>query len=262
MCMRVATCAGATAGPSPPRHVGRCGDGRDPSRDAPQACLLDDERRAIYDETGIIDEEDGFDAAQFEGEPFAELLAYFQEAARSVAPDEVITHELEVEYRGSSDEVADLVAFYQQFGGRMEGIAEFIPFADESDLCRFRGILDDEIGGGRLQPTKAYRAFDPPEGPSTAKVVARAKAKLAAAKRARASALKAAEAAEGPPADVFALIQEKDRLHLRDRSAIIGANNTNANNADMADGKNAKKDRAPGKGGLNGKKSKAKAAAT
>lgn len=224
---------------------------------ASQACLLDDERRAIYDETGIIDEEDGFDASQFEGEPFRALFEWFGEAERAVEADEVLVDEFEVEYRGSVDELADLVAFYLQFGGRMDGVVDYIPYADDSDLARFRAILDDEISGGRLQPTKAYRAFEPPDGPTTAKVVARAKAKLAAAKRARASALKAAEEAEGPPADVFALIQ--DRQVPRDKVAVVANSNNNADAVETS--KNAKKEGKAAGRGLGSKKSKAKAAA-
>lgn len=123
--------------------------------------------------------------------------------------------EYEAAYRGSAEEVADLVAHFARYGGCMANVTECVLFAERSDLHRFKGILDAQLEAGAIEPAPAYARFRPPPGPGTAEVVRRAKAKLqAAAGRARAG---------GDEASLFALIRGRQASHAEAHDAMVDA---------------------------------------
>ncbi|KAJ1617688.1 DnaJ domain-containing protein, partial [Pavlovales sp. CCMP2436] len=64
-------------------------------------CLLDDEKRAVYDETGLVGDEVEM-AERFRGKSFDELRRYFRELNPAVNADAI--DEYEVKYRGSDEE--------------------------------------------------------------------------------------------------------------------------------------------------------------
>lgn len=184
-------------------------------------CLLDSERRAVYDETGIVgDEPDS--AERFKGKSFEELYKYFREQHAAVTVDAI--DEYEAKYRGSDEEVADLCEYYARNGGRMRNVVQCVLFADESDLWRFKQILDAQIAAGALKPEKAYAAFDPPAGLTTAEVVRRAQEKLEAAKkRSRGSGKGSAGAKAAAEDDLFALIRGRQASRAEANDAMADA---------------------------------------
>jgi len=130
-----------------------------------------------------VGDEDGTD--RFAGKSFDELARHFRTVYPAITPDAI--DEYEARYRGSDEEVADLVSVYKRFGGSMQHVTSCVLFAEESDLSRFKLIIDAQVRAGVLTPTAAYAKFRPPAGPSTEEVMRSAKAKLEARRRARAS---------------------------------------------------------------------------
>jgi DnaJ family protein C protein 9 len=183
-------------------------------------CLLDAERRAIYDETGIVgDEPDS--AERFRGKSFEELYKYFREQHAAVTVDAI--DEYEAKYRGSDEEIADLCEFYARKGGRMRDVVQCVLFAEESDLWRFKQILDAQIAAGSLKPEKAYASFDPPPGLTTAEVVRRAKDKLEAAKKRPRGSGKGSAGETAADGDLFALIRGRQASRAEANDAMADA---------------------------------------
>jgi DnaJ family protein C protein 9 len=160
-------------------------------------------------------------AERFKGKSFEELRRYFHELHAAVTVDAI--DEYEAKYRGSEEEVADLVAFYRRYGGEMRNVTECVLFAEETDLCRFKQILDQQIASGVLTPENAYAQFRPPPGPSTSEVVRRAKAKHAARK---AKAGGRAGGAAGAPEEsdsLFAMIRGRQASRAEAHDAMVDA---------------------------------------
>lgn len=190
-----------------------------------QECLLDDERRAVYDETGLVGDESET-AERFAGKSFDELRRYFRELNPAVTTDAI--DEYEAKYRGSDEEVADLVAFYTRYDGCMQNATECVLFAEESDLHRFKLILDAQIAAGKLVITSEYAKFNPPPGPSTAEVVRRAKAKVKAGGRKGGGAKSgggssSGAAGEGDEASLFAMIRGRQASRAEAHDAMVDA---------------------------------------
>ncbi|KAJ1617689.1 hypothetical protein T492DRAFT_1098028 [Pavlovales sp. CCMP2436] len=105
----------------------------------------------------------------------------------------------------------------------MQHVTEVILFAEDSDLCRFKKILDAQIAAGALSATKAYGKFSPPPGPSSEEVLARAKKKLEAAKRKRTAKNKGSAGGGGGEADLFAMIRGRQAGRAEAHDAMLDA---------------------------------------
>ncbi|KAK4536942.1 hypothetical protein CDCA_CDCA10G2967 [Cyanidium caldarium] len=116
--------------------------------------LIDDEKRAYYDETGrCLDDESadgGLDRSTVE-----DLLVFYRTAFRRVTEEDIAA--FEGKYRESDMERADLLDHYRNMGGRVEHVVDHIPYSSEEDLQRFMDCYDECIRQGTLQRTPAYQ---------------------------------------------------------------------------------------------------------
>eukprot|EP00128_Syssomonas_multiformis_P005491 Colp12_sorted_trinity150504_noHs@13977 len=112
------------------------------------AILSDKEKRAVYDETGEIDEEN---AASNENKDWEE---YCRALFKKVTTKDI--EEFEKKYRGSDLEKQDLQQAYTEAEGDMDVILENVMCSRIEDEDRFREIIDDLIAQGTLQKFKAY----------------------------------------------------------------------------------------------------------
>mmetsp|Transcript_51617 Transcript_51617/g.121148 ORF Transcript_51617/g.121148 Transcript_51617/m.121148 type:complete len:281 (+) Transcript_51617:2-844(+) len=119
--------------------------------------LLDEKKRKVYDETGVIPGEDGM--GDLSGKSFEELYEYYRALYQTVTAEDV--KEWEAKYPGSKEEKEDLVEFYNKFDGNMREVCQFIPFMEEEDRYRIKLVVDKLIEDGELEMTEKYKKFKP-----------------------------------------------------------------------------------------------------
>ncbi|KAI3412208.1 uncharacterized protein J3R85_017577 [Psidium guajava] len=124
--------------------------------------LGDEEKRALYDQTGCVDD------ADLAGEVAQNLHEYFRAVYKVVTEADI--EEFEANYRGSDSEKNDLIDLYEKFKGNMNSVLLLYFFLHRlfcSMLCsdpkldshRFKDIIDDAIAAGTLKTTKAYEKW-------------------------------------------------------------------------------------------------------
>ncbi len=107
--------------------------------------LSNPESRKIYDETGEYDEED-------QGEiNIADTLTYFR---KIYSPKDI--DNFEKKYIGSKDEEEDLVNFYNENGGDIKNILEWIPFSKNGDVERYVKIFEKLFKNKTLKKNKKF----------------------------------------------------------------------------------------------------------
>uniref|UniRef100_A0A0D9VDB4 J domain-containing protein n=1 Tax=Leersia perrieri TaxID=77586 RepID=A0A0D9VDB4_9ORYZ len=129
------------------------------------AILGDEEKRALYDETGITDDD------ALVGEAADNLQEYFRTVYRKVTEADI--EEFEAKYRGSDSEKKDLKDLYTQLKGNMNRLfCSMICSDPKLDSHRFKDIIDEAIAEGELKSTKAYEKWskkiseiEPPTNP-------------------------------------------------------------------------------------------------
>ncbi|BAF08102.1 Os02g0195800 [Oryza sativa Japonica Group] len=111
--------------------------------------LGDEEKRALYDETGIADDD------ALVGEAADNLQEYFRAVYKKVTEADI--EEFEAKYRGSDSEKKDLKDLYTKFKGNMNRLfCSMICSDPKLDSHRFKDIIDEAIAEGELKSTKAY----------------------------------------------------------------------------------------------------------
>ncbi|KAM1750752.1 hypothetical protein FF1_008923 [Malus domestica] len=111
--------------------------------------LGDGEKRALYDETGCLDDDD------LAGDVVQNLQEYFRVIYKKVTEADI--EEFEANYRGSDSEKKDLIELYSQYKGNMNRVfCSMICSDPKLDSHRFKDILDEAIAAGELKSTKAY----------------------------------------------------------------------------------------------------------
>ncbi|KAJ8753358.1 hypothetical protein K2173_019757 [Erythroxylum novogranatense] len=114
--------------------------------------LGDEEKRALYDQTGCIDD------ADLAGEGFENLKDFFSAMYKKVTEADI--EEFEANYRGSDSEKKDLIELYKTCKGNMNRLFCSMLCSDPKlDSHRFKDILDDAISAGELKSTKAYQKW-------------------------------------------------------------------------------------------------------
>ncbi|KAF8396123.1 hypothetical protein HHK36_017735 [Tetracentron sinense] len=114
--------------------------------------LGDEEKRALYDQTGCVDD------ADLAGEVVQNLHDFFRTMYKKVT--EVDIEEFEANYRGSDSEKKDLVDLYKKSKGNMNRLFCSMLCSDAMlDSHRFKDILDEAIAAGELKATKSYRQW-------------------------------------------------------------------------------------------------------
>lgn len=128
--------------------------------------LGDEEKRAVYDQTGIVDD------ADLAGDVAQNLQEYFRTLYKKVTEADIDA--FVANYRGSDSETNDLKDLYQKFKGNMDRLfCSMLCSEPKLDSHRFKDIIDEAIAGGELKETKAYKkwakkieAIEPPTNPT------------------------------------------------------------------------------------------------
>lgn len=114
--------------------------------------LGDEEKRALYDQTGLVDDD------MLVGNAADNLQEYFRSMYKKVTEADI--EEFEANYRGSDSEKKDLKDLYTKYNGNMERLfCSMICSYPELDSHRFKEIIDEAIHEGELKPTKAYQKW-------------------------------------------------------------------------------------------------------
>lgn len=114
--------------------------------------LGDEEKRAVYDQTGCVDD------AGLEGEVVNNLKEFFRTMYKKITEADI--EEFEANYRGSDSEKNDLIDLYNKCKGNMNRLFCSMLCSDPKlDSHRFKDILDEAIASGDLKSTKAYQKW-------------------------------------------------------------------------------------------------------
>ncbi|XP_010423286.1 PREDICTED: chaperone protein dnaJ 6 [Camelina sativa] len=128
--------------------------------------LGDEEKRAVYDQTGSVDD------ADLSGDVFENLRDFFKAMFKKVTEADI--EEFEADYRGSETEKKDLLELFTKFKGKMNRLfCSMICSDPKLDSHRFKDILDEAIAAGEVKSSKAYEKWakkisetKPPTSPS------------------------------------------------------------------------------------------------
>ncbi|KAF3660622.1 Chaperone protein dnaJ 6 [Capsicum annuum] len=113
--------------------------------------LGDEEKRALYDQTGCVDDDD-----------LAGDVENLKEFFRAMHPKitEADIEKFEANYRGSELERTDLIDLYKKYKGKMTRLfCSMICSDTKLDSHRFKDILDEAIAAGEIKSTKAYEKW-------------------------------------------------------------------------------------------------------
>ncbi|CAH8846828.1 unnamed protein product [Trichobilharzia szidati] len=117
--------------------------------------LDDDEKRKIYDETGVIDEED-----EIAGKSYDDWLDYWRLLFPRITPTQI--DEYRQKYVGSEEETEELIKIYNSSKGDMDTIMESLILVNYEDEPRIRSLIDKLISDQRIKAFKNY-THEPPE---------------------------------------------------------------------------------------------------
>ncbi|KAG6533622.1 hypothetical protein ZIOFF_007497 [Zingiber officinale] len=126
--------------------------------------LGDEEKRAIYDETGYT----GDDVISFErflsscialvGDVTETLQEYFRTMYKQVTEADI--EDFEASYRGSESEKKDVKDLYVRFNGNMNRLfCSMICSDTKLDSHHYKEIIDEAIAEGELKTSKAYQKW-------------------------------------------------------------------------------------------------------
>ncbi|KAK8490196.1 hypothetical protein V6N13_126046 [Hibiscus sabdariffa] len=114
--------------------------------------LGDDEKRAVYDQTGCVDD------ADLAGDVVENLKTFFKAMYKKVTEADI--EEFQANYRGSESEKKDLIDLYKKCKGNMNKLFCSMLCSDPKlDSHRFKDLLDEAIAAGELKETKAYQKW-------------------------------------------------------------------------------------------------------
>ncbi|OAY40538.1 chaperone protein dnaJ 6 [Manihot esculenta] len=114
--------------------------------------LGDEEKRAVYDQTGCVDD------ADLAGDVVQNLRDFFRTMYKKVTEADI--EEFEANYRGSDSEKKDLIDLYKKCKGNMNRLFCSMLCSDPKlDSHRFKDILDEAISAGVVKASKAYQKW-------------------------------------------------------------------------------------------------------
>ncbi|KAL9691174.1 hypothetical protein QQ045_011593 [Rhodiola kirilowii] len=114
--------------------------------------LGDEEKRAVYDQTGCVDD------ADLAGDAAENLKEFLSTMYKKVTEADI--EEFEANYRGSETEKKDLIKLYDEFKGNMNRIfCSMICSDPKLDSHRFKDMIDEAIGARDLKETKVYKRW-------------------------------------------------------------------------------------------------------
>jgi DnaJ family protein C protein 9 len=101
--------------------------------------------RKLYDETGFI-----------EGEGFDEAADFFRTKFGRISEQDII--DFAGKYKGSIEEVDDVVSYYEKHSGNVSDLLEWIPLSEPNEVDRFIAIIEDKIKEKRLKELPKFRS--------------------------------------------------------------------------------------------------------
>ncbi|KAL0404951.1 UNVERIFIED_CONTAM: Chaperone protein dnaJ 6 [Sesamum radiatum] len=114
--------------------------------------LGDEEKRAVYDQTGCVDD------ADLAGDVIQNLQTFFRAMYKKISEADI--EEFEANYRGSESEKKDLLELYKKLKGNLDRLFCCMLCSDPMlDSHRFKDIIDEAISAGDLESTKAYEKW-------------------------------------------------------------------------------------------------------
>ncbi|PIM99511.1 Molecular chaperone (DnaJ superfamily) [Handroanthus impetiginosus] len=114
--------------------------------------LGDEEKRAVYDQTGCVDD------ADLAGDVIQNLQTFFRAMYKKISEADI--EEFEANYRGSDSEKNDLLELFKKLKGNMDKLFCCMLCSDPMlDSHRFKDIIDEAISAGDLKSTKAYEKW-------------------------------------------------------------------------------------------------------
>ncbi|KAB5519478.1 hypothetical protein DKX38_023797 [Salix brachista] len=163
--------------------------------------LGDEEKRAVYDQTGCVDDTD------LAGDVVQNLKEFFRTFYKKVTEADI--EEFEANYRGSDSEKNDLIELYKECKGNMSRLFCSMLCSDPKlDSHRFMDILDETVSAGEVKRTKAYQKW--------AKRVSETKPPANPLKR-RVKSKKESEA------DLFAIISERQSKRKNQVNSLLSS---------------------------------------
>ncbi|XP_047335074.1 chaperone protein dnaJ 6 [Impatiens glandulifera] len=128
--------------------------------------LGDEEKRALYDQTGCVDDDD------LAGDVVNNLKEFFKTIYKKLTEEDI--QQFEANYRGSESEKNDLIELYKKYKGNMNRLfCSMLCSNPKLDSHRFKDILDEAIAKGDLKSRKVYQKWSkqmsnirPPTSPS------------------------------------------------------------------------------------------------
>ncbi|XP_041023104.1 chaperone protein dnaJ 6-like [Juglans microcarpa x Juglans regia] len=149
--------------------------------------LGDEEKRALYDQTGCVDDGD------LSGEVVQNLHEFLRTMYKKVTEADI--EEFEANYRGSDSEKKDLINLYKKSKGNMNRLFFSMLCSDPKlDSHRFKDIIDEAIASGELKAMKAYQKW--------ARQVSQAKPPTSPLRR-------KGKSIKEPEADIYAIISQR-----------------------------------------------------
>ncbi|KAL2464678.1 Chaperone DnaJ-domain superfamily protein [Forsythia ovata] len=114
--------------------------------------LGDNEKRAVYDQTGCVDD------ADLTGDVIQNLQTFFRAMYKKITEADI--EEFEANYRGSDLEKKDLIELCKKYKGNMCRIFCCMLCSDPKlDSHRFKDIIDEAVAAGELKSTKSYEKW-------------------------------------------------------------------------------------------------------
>ncbi|KAK1259416.1 Chaperone protein dnaJ 6 [Acorus gramineus] len=114
--------------------------------------LGDEEKRALYDQTGCVDD------AELAGDAVRNMQEFFRAMYKKISVADI--EEFEVSYRGSETEKKDLKGLYTKYKGNMNRLFCTMLCSDPKlDSHRFKDYIDEAIAEGELKSSKAYEKW-------------------------------------------------------------------------------------------------------
>ncbi len=109
---------------------------------------MDEDKRALYDETGEIDNSIEID---LEG-----AYEYYKNVFPTITQKDI--EDFTLKYRNSDLEKEDLIDFYLDNKGDLRQILEWIPLSTNEDIPRFLSIFEELFANKTLKKTKLYNS--------------------------------------------------------------------------------------------------------
>ncbi len=104
--------------------------------------LSDKDKRAVYDETGDVDDANR-DNSDIDEKTFAEWDAYFRRLYPKLTIQKI--DQFSLKYKNSIEEKKDVINEYIKHKGKMKNIMACVILAEENDIERFLSYIDEAI---------------------------------------------------------------------------------------------------------------------